>query len=843
MKLKNILSSLIPHLLIILGFLMVSLFYNYPILEGKKLLQNDMIQAQGSAQKLQEFQKETGDISLWAPTMFSGMPSFMIYMDYPMSLTTRIGRFITYSIPSPANLLFLYMLGFYLMAMMLGYRKELAILGAIGFAFASYSVINIEAGHVSKVIAVAFLPPFVGAVLMTYRGKILLGSALAGLFAGIELYANHVQITYYAVLALILYAIYELIIRLRTTENRSLNLREFAFASIALAIAGMLSVGSHASRLMVSYSYAEQSNRGGSELKSNTESTGGTDRDYAFQWSYGKMETFTYLIPNFYGGGSGSGVSLGDKSRTYKVFQENGLNPQIAANMPYYWGAQPFTSGPAYMGAIICFLFVLGMFLSKNPIKWWLLSVVILFTMLAWGKNLAGFNNFMFDYIPLYNKFRAVTMVLSIIPLFLVWGAILGLQTLFEEGLDKAKARYALQWSGGIVGGLILFFALLGGSFQSYTTNATQESYDANGKKTEMNQDDLFAKNLSQQLGNNENLAQEIMQGIRSDRATMQRNDAWRSFIFVALAFGALWFAFGGAIQPIYAVSALALLALIDMWGIDWRYLNDEDFVKKSRFEAVFEPTEADKKILADKTLSFRVFNTTVSPFNDATTSYWHQSIGGYHGAKLRRYQDVIEQHLGQNNRATYNMLNAKYFILGGQNGEPIAQENPDALGNAWFVKEFKMVNSPDEEINALKDFDPAETAFIDKDFEVYVKSLNIKSDAKASIKLTKNEPNYLLYESSTTSPQLAIFSEIYYVNEGKSEWQAYLDDKPVPHLRANYILRGLVIPPGKHKIEFKFQSQIYRQGETIALICSLLLLLGLGFAIYKTVSTKKEED
>jgi hypothetical protein len=278
------------------------------------------------------------------------------------------------------------------------------------------------------------------------------------------------------------------------------------------------------------------------------------------------------------------------------------------------------------------------------------------------------------------------------------------------------------------------------------------------------------------------------------------------------------------------------------MWGVDWRYLNDENFVKPSRFEAVFDPTEADKKILADKTLSFRVLNTTVSPFNDATTSYWHQSIGGYHGAKLRRYQDVIEQHLGQNNRATYNMLNTKYFIVGGENGQPVAQENPEALGNAWFVKEFKIVNTPDEEINALKEFNPAQTAFIDKDFEVLVKILNITPDPKASIKLTKNDPNYLVYESNTTSPQLAIFSEVYYVNKGKSEWQAYIDGKPVPHLRADYILRGLVIPGGKHKIEFKFDSQIYHLGETIALICSLILLLGLGFAIFKAVSAKKED-
>lgn len=840
MKSNNQFAYFLPHLLVVIGFIIIAFAYNYPVLEGKKLIQNDMVQAQGSAQKLQEFYKETGEISLWTPSMFSGMPAYLIYMDYPMSLTTLLGRAITYTLPSPANLFFLYMFGFYLMAVMLGYRIELAILGAIGFAFASYNVINIEAGHVSKAIAVAFLPPFIGAVIMTYRGKILLGSALAGIFAGIELYANHIQITYYAVLALVLYALYELIIRLQAKENKSLQLKQFVFASLALAIAGGLSIGSHASRLWVSISYAEQSNRGGSELSDNTQSKGGTDRDYAFQWSYGKMETFTYLIPNFYGGGSGSGASLGQTSNTYKTFQANGINPQFAANMPFYWGAQPFTSGPAYMGAIVCFLFLFGMFVSKNPIKWWLLSVVVLFTVLAWGKNLEAVNNFLFDALPLYNKFRAVTMILSIVPLFLVWGAILGLQVLFEPDFDKAKAKYALQWSGGIIGGLLLFFALLGGSFQNYSTNAYQESVDAEGKKMSMNQDDLFVKNLSQQLGNNENLAQEIMQSIRSDRAMMQRNDAWRSFIFVALAFGALWFAVGGSFPIVYAVGALSFLALIDMWGIDWRYLNDENFVKQSRFEAVFEQTDADKTILADKDLSFRVFNTTVSPFNDATTSYWHQSIGGYHGAKLRRYQDVIEKHLGQNNRAVYNMLNAKYFITQAENGAPIARQNPDAMGNAWFVPEYKLVNSPDEEINALTDFDPAKTAFIDKTFEAQLKDLSPKPDSGASIKLIQNLPNHLVYESNTNAKQLAIFSEIYYLDEGNSQWTAYIDGKEVPHLRANYILRGLVVPAGKHKIEFKFDSKVYHQGESIALICSLLLLAGLGFAGFKEWKTKK---
>ncbi|GAB4399814.1 MAG: YfhO family protein [Microscillaceae bacterium] len=840
MKQNITFSHLWPHLAVLLFFFLLALAYNYPILEGKKLVQNDMIQAQGSAQALQQFQKETGRVSLWNNAMFSGMPSFLIYMDYPLSLSTQLGRAITYAVPYPLNLFFLYLAGFYLMAVMLGYRMELALLGALGFAFASYNVINIEAGHVSKAIAVAFAPPFIGAVILTYRGNIALGSALAGIFASIEIYANHIQITYYIVLALFCYALMELGLRLATPENRPAQLKAFVLASLALLLAGGLAVGSHASRLLTNYAYSQQSIRGQSELRSNTQSRGGTDRDYAFQWSYGIGETFTFIIPHFYGGGSGIGAWLGTKSNTAEAFERNRFDPKYAEGMPYYWGGQPFTSGPAYMGAVLFFLFVMGIWLGTHPIKWWLLGMVLLFTALAWGKNFAPFNDFIFDYLPLYNKFRAVTMVLSVVPLFLAWGAMLGLEALMARAPQATDLPAGFRWSAGLVAGICLFFALLGGAVLNYQSEAYQEIKDEKGKITRLNQDEAFRNNLVNQLQGNEAVANDLMEAIRRDRAAMQRQDAWRSFIFIALAIGLIWLGLKKYFPFSYALWGLAALTLIDLYAVDQRYLNEENYVRKSRFESYFEPSEADRKILADKALYFRVFNTTVSPFNDATTSYHHASIGGYHGAKLRRYQDLIERHLSQNNLAVLNMLNTKYFIVGGPSGELLAQQNPGAMGNAWFVSAYKMVKNADAEIEALQDFDPAKTAIIAEAFAPALKGLKIQPDAKARIRLTGYAPDELSYEYEASRPQLAVFSDIYYVNPGESAWQAYLDGKPVAHFRANYVLRAMALPAGKHRLTFRFESPLYQKGETIALICSLALLLALGLGAYWALRTAK---
>jgi hypothetical protein len=823
------LKPLLPHLAVIVGFLLLSIVYNAPMMQGKRLQQNDVIQSKGAAQELAKYRKETGKIALWSNSMFSGMPAFMVSIDYPMSFTTKIGRWIAYAVPEPANMIFLYLTGFYILAIVLGFNLWTASLGAIAYGFASYNMMNIEAGHGSKVLALAFAPPFMAGVVLAYRGKYLVGSALAGLFAGVELYANHVQITYYILMALGLYGIFEFIRVIIQKES----LAKFFIATACLALAGALAVGSHASRLLTTYEYTAETIRGKSELITNKQSTSGAlDRDYAFGWSYGIGETFTLLVPNFYGGGLGSGAELGKNAATPKLLEENGIDPKYARNFPFYWGAQPFTSGPAYLGAIICFLFVFGLIASKNPIKWWFLAVTILFTMIAWGKNFAGLNYFLFDYFPLFNKFRAHTMTLSAVQLFVACMALLGLQELFKADLDKKALLKKLQISAGTVGGLCLVIAILGGVFQDYRATGKTEIAEAGGKTRLVSNDEAFKQNLVQGLQGNEDLAKRILRAIEDDRASMQSSDAWRSFIFIALATGVLWAFLAWGLPLTYAMGGLILLTLIDLWAVDRRYLNDDNFVKKSQYEAVFEPTEADRQLLQDKS-RFRVANFTVDTFNDATTSYNHASVGGYHAAKLRRYQELISAYLGRNNMAVYNMLNTKYFLTGDEQGAITAQKNPEACGVTWFVQEYKTVANADAELKSLEKFNPKKTAFVDKRFASQLKDLKIQPDSSATIRLTSAIPDELTYESNAKTPQLAIFSEIYYVQEGKIAWQAYIDGKPVPHLRADYVLRGLVVPAGKHKIEFKFSSPTYQRGETIALVCSILLLIGVGLAIY----------
>jgi hypothetical protein len=812
MKNNSLWQKLLPHFLIILGFVAVSLIYTSPILEGKKLVQNDMLQARGAAEELVKYNTETGKRAFWTNSMFSGMPAFMIAMDYPLSFTTQAGRLVINLTPYPANMIFLYLLGAYLMFIMLGYNRWLGVLGAIGYAFASYNIISIEAGHTSKIVALGFAPPFMGAAIMAYRGKWLIGSALAGLFAGLELYGNHVQITYYCVIALVIFVIFEFIRLIIQKEN----LKPFFLATAGLAIAGALAIGSHASRLWVSYAYTNQTNRGPSELTINKQSTGGADRDYAFNWSYGVGETFTYIIPNFVAGGTGSGAQLTEDSKTGQIFKRNNIPLNQLGSLPLYWGNQPFTSGPAYMGVIVVFLFLFSLFISKDPVKWWLLGIFVLFTMMAWGKNFAPLNYFLFDFAPLYNKFRAHTMIISLLQIFVVWGMVLGLQEFLKPEFDKKMALNALKISGGVLGGLLIIFAVLGGAVQDYKNQENDKN---------------FVENVGK--GNGAELANELMRAIRADRASMQSADAWRSVIFLALGALALWLGLAGTVSKEYVILGLATLILLDLWVIDRRYLNNDNFIKKSQYEDMFEASETDRKILNDKDLHFRVYKLDQNVFNDALTSFHHKSVGGYHGAKLRRYQDLIENQLGKNNRAVINMLNTKYYLGPSESGELIAQVNEEALGNAWLVENYQIVKNADAEMKALDKFDPKKTAFIDQRFANQLNNLKIQADKNARIKLTAYTPDNLVYESEASSPQLAIFSDIYYVDAGKIYWQAYLDGKPVPHLRANFVLRGMVIPAGKHKIEFKFEVPVYQQGEWISLICSILLFSGLGIAVY----------
>ncbi len=822
-----------PHTIVMVGFIILSLAYVSPVFEGKILIQNDIIQAQGAAKELQDYQKESGKRAMWSNSMFSGMPAFMVVMDYPMSLPTQLARMVVYSLPTPANGLFLYMAGFYLMAVLFGFSAWQASLGGVLYALGSYNVINIEAGHFSKVIALAFAPPLIGSVYYAYQKNWWLGSALAGFFASFQLYSNHPQITYYVFLTLVLYFFYQTALCIL----KQADWKRYALASLTLAVAGLLALGTHTSRIWTTYEYTSQSIRGKSDLKSNKESTSGAiDKDYAFAWSYGISESFTFLIPNFYGRGTGAGEELGNQSNTIKAFQKIGASPEqaqeYAQGMPYYWGAQPFTSGPAYLGAVVCFLAFFGLLASSNPLRWWLLAGAVLLTTIAWGNNFF-LNDILFQYLPLFNKFRAHTMTLSLLQLFVVGLGLLGVQAIFDTKNAPNRFLSKLYISAGTVGGLCLIFALFGGMFQTYESTGYTE------KKPN---DKVFVEQLSKNFKDDTQTPKAIMSAIRADRADMQSADAWRSVLFVGLSLAVLWAFCAGLYRWEYALGALGFVGLLDLWLVDRRYMNNNNFKSKSDYESYYSLSEKESKILEDES-RYRVANFNRSTFNDAVTSYNFKSIGGYSGAKLRRYQEVIENQFSKNSPAMYDMLNVKYILTASESGEAGVSKNPNACGNAWFVPDYEIVADADAEMKALTDLKPREKAIIDKRFEGQARQVKPAQKEAGKIKLEKATPDELTYQTENPQAQIAVFSEIYYVQEGKVYWQAYIDGKEVPHFRTNYILRGLVVPAGKHKVEFKFKVPIYHTGETISLICSLLLLLALAGAGYAYYQKMKKEN
>jgi hypothetical protein len=828
MKTNNLLQRALPHVLAVVAFLVITFIYFSPAFQGKTIAQHDIVQAKGAAQEANEYREKTGHYPLWTNSMFGGMPTYLIAADYPNSWTTKAGRFFANLLPEPANYLFLYLIGCYILLAALGLDAWIAALGAIGFALCSYNLINIEAGHASKVIAMGFLPPVLAGVILAYRGRYWIGGALVGLFLGMQLYGNHIQITFYMFITIGFYALMELIVAIREKK-----LKSFVIASAVVAVASGLAVGSHASRLMTTSEYSKESIRGKSELtpKPATGDTKGVnadglDYDYAFNWSYGKLETLTLLIPDFYGGGT-MAKSIGKNSNLYEALIAQGANDaqarQIVAQLSgaLYWGDQPTTGGPTYAGAIIVFLFVLGMFIVRDRIKWWILASAVFMIMIAWGKNFI-LNDFLFYNLPLFDKFRAVTMSLALTQVFLVLGAALTVQELVRGEQTWARMQRPLLWSLGLTAGVALIFAVLGSAFFDFRN-----------------------ERIDQQLG--QGYGEWIVRPLRDDRASLLRGDAFRSFLFILVAAGVIVAFLLKRINATLVTLVLAVLVLVDMFAIDKRYVNDADFTVDRREQArtFVKPTQADQQILQDTT-QYRVFNYAASngPFGDAETSYYHHSVGGYHGAKMRRYSDVMDSLLFKGKLSALNMLNTKYIIVPDQKtGQPLVQQNTEALGNAWFVPEYKLVANADQEITELgkETFNPQTTALIDKRFENELKGFQPQADSTATIRLVSYSPDRLVYESNAKTPQLAVFSEIYYAN--KDYWQAEVDGKPVPHFRANYILRGMIVPAGSHKITFTFVSNTYQQGETIALFSSIALFAFVGAAIFLAARQKKEEQ
>ncbi len=790
---KEKLLGILPHIVAPIIFIAISLAFFSPLLEGKRLAQHDIAMWKGGAKEVLDYKEKTGEVSLWTNSMFGGMPAYLVSVPYSNNLIQHADKLLN-TVQRPASFIFITMLGFYILMLVMGLNPWLSIVGAIAYGLSTYFFIVIGAGHNAKIRAMSYVAPMIAGMILTFRGKFLSGFALFALFFALNLYAGHPQITYYAAFILAALFIGYLVDSFRNKEK--VNLPKIIGT---LALAGILGLGANFSSLWFTYDYGKDSIRGKSELTDDQHNkTSGLDKNYVTQWSYGPAETFNLLIPNLMGGASA--MNMGEKSETYKFLRQNGVpmnqTQAIVSQLPTYWGPQPSTSGPVYIGAIVFFLFVMGLFIIKSATKWAILAVTVLGILLSWGNHLNFLTDLFLNYFPAYNKFRTVSMILVIVEFTMPFLGFLALKEIYEDKVSNSDFMKAFKWSVGITGGLCLLFVLLGkGMFN-------------------------FSGMVDQQLISS-GWPQEIINAIVKDRQNMMWNDSIRSLVFVLVGAGLVFALFKKKIKPAHFLVALGLFITVDLWVVNKRYMDNKNFVTPQMVEAPFNTTEADKMILTDTDPNFRVFNLTVSPFNDASTSYFHKSIGGYHGAKLRRYQDLIEKHLATGNMAVLNMLNTKYFIQNSNNG-PMAMRNPDALGNAWFVDSTIMVANADEEIAALANFNPKTTAVVDKRFASLITSTPTHTDSLSTIKLTEYKPNRLKYSASCQISRIAVFSEIYYAKG----WKATIDGKPANHFRANYVLRAMVVPQGVHTIEFVFDPPMWHTGRSIDLASSLLILL-----------------
>lgn len=798
-----------PYIAILLIVLVVIFAYFNPLLEGKKLRQSDITQWKGMSKEITDFREKTGEEALWTNSMFGGMPAYQISVKYKGNLMRFADNILKLGLPHPANLVFLYFLGFFILLMVLKVDPWLALAGSVAFAFSSYFFIILEAGHNSKAHAIGYMAPVIAGILLAYRGKPMLGSIITAFFLALQLLANHLQITYYLAIVVVMLGVYELI-----DSAKEKTLPAFFKTTGLLAIAALLALSTNFSNIWATWEYGKETIRGKSELTTNAEiRTSGLDKDYATQWSYGIGETFSLMIPNVKGGASGY---LGNNDKAMDAVAPE--FKETIAGQNHYWGNQPFTSGPVYSGAIMVFLFILGLLLLKGSLRWWLLVVTVLSILLSWGKNFMPLTDFFMHYVPGYNKFRAVSMILVIADLAIPILGVLMLKEVSEKpGLIKDKTRF-LYIAAGVTAGLALLFWLLPQTFFSFLSDMEQQAIAEQRQGLEASQLNQFNS---------------IVFNMEAARIAIFKADAIRSALFILFSAGLIWAYSMSLVKKWMFTAGFVLLIALDMIPVANRYLSSENFVNKSIVNNPYQPTEANKLIMKDADPNFRVFNTTVSAFQEGSTSYFHKSIGGYHGAKLRRYQELIDEHLSKGNEQVLNMLNTKYYIVSAQDRVPAVQINMDALGNAWFVQEIQMVENADEELKALTAFFPGKTAIVDKRFADMLEGFTPTYDSTASIKLDAYQPNKLNYSYTSSSDQLAVFSEIFY-DKG---WNAYLDGQKVPHFRVNYVLRAMVVPAGSHQIEFRFEPKAYFVGEKVSYAGSsiiILLLAGFLFMEYR---------
>ncbi len=819
----------LPHLIAVVVFILIAFIYCAPVFSGKELRQSDINNWKGMSKEIVDFSEKSGENTMWTNSMFGGMPAYQISAVYVGNLIQYLDKVFTLWLPTPLSYIFLLMAGFYFLLITMKVESSISILGAVAFAFGTYFLLFMVTGHNSKVHALGYMAPVIAGVILTYRGRILAGTAITAVALALELFANHLQITYYLMLIVVILVITELY---KAVNEKRIG--DFVKASAMLGIAALLAVSSNVTNLWATQEYGKYSTRGPSELTANKENqTTGLDRDYITDWSYGIGESLTLLIPDFKGGAS-EPIGKNNKDALKEV---DNVFRQNVSSFGAYFGDQPFTGGPLYVGAVIILLFVIGVFVVRGPVKWWLVSATALSLMLSWGHNFMSFTNLFLDYVPGYDKFRAVTTTLVIAQFAIPLLAILALVKMVNEKDFLQKNKKRLFYSGGTILALTFLIAVSPGTFTDF--------------KTEREVEQVMQSVKDQQ--NPRELVDNFFDSVSKAREHIVQSDAIRSFMFMIIAAIVIFTFLRFRYKKEYFIYGLLVLVMFDLVSVDRRYLASDDFVKKSANVVPFPMTHADQFIKQDTTQSYRVLNLTANIFNDASTSYYHQSIGGYHGAKLKRYKELIDYSLTREvsalssafqkqdstrelimySQPALNMLNAKYFIY---NPDAPPLQNKGALGNAWFVSAIKFVPNSDSEVVSVNSFNPATTVLVDDRYKDKLSGFTANADPNAVIQLTNYKPNHLIYKTSAASEQLAVFSEIYY-DKG---WIAMIDGKTTDYFRADYVLRSMRIPAGDHTVEFKFEPEVVSIGEKISFAGSALILLFAAFAAWSEFKRKR---
>lgn len=792
------------HFLVILGFALVAVLYFNPVLKGKKIYQSDIVQYTGMAKQHIDFRNAYDAESYWTNSAFGGMPTYQLGAKYPHNYIKKLDLALRF-LPRPADYLFLYFLGFYILLLVLKIDYKIAILGALSFGFSTYLIIILGVGHNAKAHAIAYMPLVLSGIILTFQKRYYLGFIITALASGLELVTNHPQMTYYLGFLIIILGITYLVHAIKSKE-----LPAFFKATAVLFIAAVFAFSMNATNLMATSEYAKESTRGKSELTINPdgspkEQTTGLDKDYITQFSYGKLETFNLFIPRFIGGGNRE--DIGKDSETYKAFRALGATPiqalQESKQAPMYWGDQPIVEAPAYIGAVVIFLFVLALFLYQGRFKWWLIAGVLMSLLLSYGKNLSFLTDFFIDYVPLYNKFRAVSSIQVLLELCIPLLAALGLAQLFHKDRSSKTKLEALKKSLGIVAGLTVVFLIFKNSLFDFVGSSDGQFKEYYGAS--------------------------FVEALRLDRSAIFTEDALRTLLLVLAVGGLIFIYLKQKITQNTTIVILGLLLILDLVGVDRRYVNNDNFVSALKVDRPYQASTIDKELLKDTT-NFRVLDRSD---NSTKSSYFHNSIEGYHAAKLRRFKAVQEFHIDKTNFEVLNMLNTKYIIYQNKEGEVLYFENENTNGNAWFVDAIESFETPDEEILALDKINTKTTAIANASD---LKSKRFVKDSMASIQLVDYKLNHLVYETKTTEDGFAVFSEVYY----KNGWNATIDGVEVKHYNVNYILRGLEIPKGTHTVVFKFNPSVVTTGSNISLVSSILLvllILGQGILIYRKPS------